>query len=106
MSVTKRIKAFLGLGTDGRAENDSTETEYTGYDVDVDPEYDEPDIEAEDLTDVKGVGPTRADKLRDNDFDTPEDLYFATDENIEAVDTFGPHVVSQIREDIGSVDGE
>jgi len=64
------------------------------------------DIDAEDLVDVKGIAETRAETLRENDFETPKDLYFATDENIEAVDGFGPHVVRQIREDIGSVDEE
>jgi predicted flap endonuclease-1-like 5' DNA nuclease len=62
------------------------------------------DIEA--ITDVKGVGDTRADDLADAGYHTADDLYFASDEELTDVDGIGDYTVEQIREDIGSVEGE
>jgi predicted flap endonuclease-1-like 5' DNA nuclease len=59
-----------------------------------------------DLTNVKGVGPTRAASFREEGFENPDDLYYATDENLAAVKGIGDLTVSQIREDIGSVDND
>lgn len=59
-----------------------------------------------DLENVKGIGPTRAESFREEGFGTPDDLYFATDENLCEVNGIGDLTVSQIREDIGSVDDE
>jgi len=55
------------------------------------------------LTDVKGVGSTRAEALGKAGFSTPEDLYYASDENLTDVDGIGSYTVEQIRDDIGSV---
>lgn len=60
-----------------------------------------PQLDADELTDVKGVGETRAEDLMDAGFVSPNDLYFAKDEDIEAVDGIGPYTVEQIRDDIG-----
>lgn len=64
-------------------------------------------VEAKDgLEDVKGVGGTRAEDLADEGFETPADLYYASDENLLDVHGIGDLTVSQIREDIGSVEDE
>jgi hypothetical protein len=60
--------------------------------------------ERENLADVNGVGPQRAEWLRGEGYDTPADLYYTTDENLEAVHGFGPKSVGHIRDDIGGVD--
>lgn len=65
-----------------------------------------PDLEAEALEDVTGVGPTRADDLREAEFETPEDLYYASDENLADVHGIGSLTISQIRGDIGGIDYE
>jgi len=57
-----------------------------------------------DLTNVKGIGETRAESFREEGFGTPDDLYYATDENLCEVNGIGDLTVSQIRDDIGSVD--
>ncbi len=57
-----------------------------------------------DLTNVKGIGETRAESFREEGFETPDDLYYATDENLCEVNGIGDLTVSQIRDDIGSVD--
>ena len=57
-----------------------------------------------DLENVKGIGPTRAESFREEGFGTPDDLYYATDENLCEVNGIGDLTVSQIRDDIGSVD--
>jgi predicted flap endonuclease-1-like 5' DNA nuclease len=59
--------------------------------------------EKDSLEDVTGVGPTRATALQDAGYDTPADLYYASDENLEAVHGIGPRAVSNIRKDIGGV---
>lgn len=53
------------------------------------------------LTDVKGVGETRAVALVNAGFGTVEDVYRASDEELEAVDGIGAYTVEQIRSDIG-----
>lgn len=62
--------------------------------------------EKDELTDVKGIGPTRAEALGGGGYSHPRDLYYSTDENLLDVHGIGPLTVSQIREDIGSVDDE
>lgn len=61
------------------------------------------DIES--LSDVKGVGDTRADDLQKAGYHTASDLYFASDAELAEVHGIGDLTVSQIREDIGSVEG-
>lgn len=83
----------------------------TAHDVsgDVEEQADPtPDAVAEKdgLDDIKGVGPTRANSLADAGFESPEDIYYASDENLEGVHGIGPHAVSQMREDIGSIEDE
>lgn len=67
-----------------------------------------PDVvtEKDDITEVKGVGDTRADDLADEGYETAADLYYASDDNLEAVNGLGPRSVSHIRDDIGSIDDE
>lgn len=60
----------------------------------------------QDLTNVKGIGPTRADGFREEGFGTPDDLYYATDENLLAIEGIGDLTVRQIREDVGSIEDE
>ena len=55
-----------------------------------------------DLTNVKGIGPTRAASFREEGFENPDDLYYATDEKLTAVEGIGDLTVSQIRDDIGT----
>jgi len=90
-------------GLDVGAEADD-ETEDTNEDVEeqADPT---PEVvtEKSGLTDIKGVGPTRAERLGKAGFSNPEDIYYASDENLEGVKGIGPHAVSQMREDIGSI---
>lgn len=69
------------------------------------PEAPEHVTEKAGLTDVKGVGPTRAEKLDKAGFPDPSDLYYASDENLTDVDGIGAYTVEQIREDIGSIEG-
>jgi len=63
-----------------------------------------PDLDAEELEDVTGIGPTRAATFEDNGYVTPEDLYYASDDNLLDVDGIGPRALGQIRGDIGGVD--
>jgi len=61
-------------------------------------------LDKEGLTDVKGIQETRAENLREAGYDTPADLYYTTDENLEKVKQIGPYTVEQIRDDIGGID--
>lgn len=53
------------------------------------------------LTDIKGVGNTKADALRGEGYESPEDVYLASDGDLVRVVGIGPSVVEQIRSDIG-----
>lgn len=56
------------------------------------------------LEDVTGVGPTTAEELRNNGFETVSDLFYASDEALMSVSGIGDYTVEQIRDDIGGVD--
>jgi predicted flap endonuclease-1-like 5' DNA nuclease len=58
------------------------------------------------LTDIKGIGPARAEDIGKAGFSDPEDIYYASDENLTDIKGIGPHAVEQMREDIGSVDAD
>lgn len=62
------------------------------------------DIEG--LSGVKGIGDTRADDLQKAGYHTASDLYLASDAELAEVHGIGDLTVSQIREDIGSVEDE
>jgi predicted flap endonuclease-1-like 5' DNA nuclease len=80
--------------------------EGVGGDVEVGAEQVEEGIElaVDALEDVDGIGPTRADTLRGDGFETPEDLYYASDAALKDVKGFGDRAVEYIREDIGGID--
>lgn len=59
------------------------------------------EVEADKLEDVKGLGSTKADELRESGYKSPEDVYLASDAELEDVVGIGPSVVEQIRSDIG-----
>lgn len=61
--------------------------------------------EIEDMATVKGIGDTRADALVEAGYTSAEDLYVAADDELTGVDGIGAYTVEQIREDIGSVEG-
>lgn len=60
----------------------------------------------EDLSDITGIGDTRASDLMAAGFTTPEDIYYASDANLTDVDGIGDYTVEQIRGDIGSIGDE
>lgn len=58
------------------------------------------------LTEITGIGETKADTLVEEGFETANELYFASDENLTDVTGIGSHVLDQIRGDIGSFDSD
>jgi predicted flap endonuclease-1-like 5' DNA nuclease len=74
--------------------------------VEADGETVDADLGADSLSNVKGVGDTRADELRSEGFTSVTDLYYASDDNLLDVTGIGPYTIEQIREDIGSVEDE
>lgn len=116
--IVSRVRSFLSFGTDDvtssdedwddytyEAEDDAVEEEVEEDDTDIDVSIEPiPDhvIEVESVSDIKGIGSTRASELDSAGFATPADVYFADDEELAEVDGIGPYTVDQIREDIGS----
>lgn len=62
-------------------------------------------VDAE-LTDITGVGETRAEALAEAGFESATDVYMADDEELLDVHGIGPRALSQIRNDIGSADDD
>lgn len=60
----------------------------------------------EDLAQITGIGPARAEDLRAEGFESAADLYYATDENVTDVSGIGSHALDQIRGDVGGIDYE
>lgn len=84
------------------SQNVEVEASNTNYD---DPTPDRVKEIGGDLTKITGIGPSRANTLKSQGYDVAADLYYAADENITAVRGFGPKAVSDIRSDIGSIEG-
>lgn len=59
-----------------------------------------------DTDDITGIGQTRAADLAAAGYETAADIYYASDENLEAVDGIGSYTVEQIRGDIGPIGDE
>lgn len=100
-----------GQGLDEAAE-DATEETAEGEKVSADieeqgnPTPDHIQDIGNNLTEIKGIGDTRAKAFNEAGYETAADLYYASDENLEAVHGIGSKAVSDIREDIGSVGQE
>lgn len=60
----------------------------------------------DEITDICGVGPAKAEILREAGYETPADVFYANDEDLVELQTFGEFTVSQIRDDIGSLEVE
>jgi predicted flap endonuclease-1-like 5' DNA nuclease len=97
---TDEATVEFGGGADETADGETTEAKARPKTAGV-PEH---LTDVDSLTDIKGVQETRAENLREAGFETPADLYFASDENLEAIHQLGPTSVQQIREDIGGID--
>ena len=93
------------------AETPNSDPRESTEDTDKPPMYEEQPTETavgpdlpDDLEDVTGIGPTRAEAFRDDGFENPSDIYYASDNSLEAVHGIGPKAISDIRGDIGGVD--
>jgi predicted flap endonuclease-1-like 5' DNA nuclease len=66
----------------------------------------DPDVQeiGENLASIRGIGPNRADTFRQAGFETAEDLWAASDDEILAVHGIGDRALTQIRGDVGRAD--
>jgi large subunit ribosomal protein L32e len=76
---------------------------------DADAEAEEADAEAdeetyEDLTDISGVGDSKADALRDAGYETVEDVKGATQDDLANVDGIGMALAARIKADVGGLE--
>jgi predicted flap endonuclease-1-like 5' DNA nuclease len=91
---------------DGDDGSDSDVADDTDSDTNVIGGGDVPDevADKDGLTDVKGIGESRAEAFVDEGYRTVADLYYASGENLTNVDGIGDRAVQYIREDIGGID--
>lgn len=104
--------ATAGIDVDQDGEDDLSYT-FEGAEDTHEDEPREFDVAPEDvraigtaLHKITGIGDTRADDLKKAGFHTASDIYFAADDDLKEVSGIGDLTVSQIRDDIGSVDDE
>jgi predicted flap endonuclease-1-like 5' DNA nuclease len=97
--------------------NERVKTEPSPYNGDTDESADEPDPNGEstgaaptsvqeigeNLASIRGIGPNRADTFRQAGFETAEDLWAASDEEILAVHGIGDRALTQIRHDLDGI---
>lgn len=62
------------------------------------------ELAADTLEDVNGIGPYLSEQLQQDGFETPEDLYYASDAALEDVKGFGERTIGMVRDDIGGID--
>jgi predicted flap endonuclease-1-like 5' DNA nuclease len=108
-------ESSAGVDFDNDGE-DEADFEFGGSDdpenpvnADVDEQSDptpEAVTEKDGLEAIKGIGETRAATLENDGFETPEDIYYASDDNLLDVTGLGPRAVEYIRDDIGGIDHE
>ena len=60
--------------------------------------------EYEDLTDISGVGPAKADALRDAGYDTVDDVRGASQSDLAEVSGIGNALAARIKADVGGLD--
>lgn len=85
-------------GDECEVEDSADPIEHT---VTVEPDVPDVVTEKNGLTDIKGIGATRAEAIGKAGFSDPEDVYFATDEELTDIEGIGEYTVEQIRDDIG-----
>lgn len=55
------------------------------------------------LSEITGIGESRAEDLIEAGFETAEDIYFANDEELKEIDGIADYTVEQIRDHVGGV---
>jgi large subunit ribosomal protein L32e len=84
---------------DDEAEADEAEDDEADEAEDAD--ADEPEIE--DLTDISGVGPSKADTLRDSGYDTVDHVRGASQDELANLDGIGMALAARIKADVGDL---
>ena len=97
LEVSDDVEADIeDLGTD---EDDAdSETEETKADSD------DEEVEIEDLTDISGVGQSKADALTDAGYETVDDIRVASQDDLAEVDGVGMALAARIKADVGDLE--
>jgi large subunit ribosomal protein L32e len=114
-ALAARIKADVGdVSADEEPEADvevadEDETEASAESAAPEPTADEADAEAsleeyEELTDISGVGESKADALREAGYDTVEAVAGASQDDLAAVEGVGMALAARIKADVGGLE--
>jgi len=85
-------------GTDATEEAADADAEETAADADAEEE------EYEDLTDISGVGPAKADALREAGYETVDDVRRASQSDLADVSGIGNALAARIKADVGGLE--
>ena len=85
------------------AETGSTEEPEPETETETDAE-EEPADEYDDLTDISGVGPAKADALRDAGYETVDDVRRASQSDLAEVSGIGNALAARIKADVGGLE--
>jgi len=87
------------------ADADATEEEADATEETTDAEEaEEADEQYEDLTDISGVGPAKADALREAGYETVEDVRRASQSDLAEVSGIGNALAARIKADVGGLE--
>lgn len=101
VEVSDDVEAEIDeIGGDDDAEDEETET--AADDEDADESDDEPEIQ--ELTDISGVGDSKADALRDAGYDSVAKVKGASQDELANVDGIGMALAARIKADIGDLE--
>ena len=108
-ALAARIKADVGgLEVDDETEVDDEDEAPAVEDEDVDDGADEADTEDEDayeaLTDISGVGASKAEALEEAGFETVDDVREASQEELADVEGIGQALAARIKADVGGLE--
>jgi large subunit ribosomal protein L32e len=99
--VEADVEELGGDEDDGDEGSEEAEADDEADEADAD-EADEPEIE--ELTDISGVGPSKADALRDAGYDTVDHVRGASQDELASVDGVGMALAARIKADVGDLE--
>jgi large subunit ribosomal protein L32e len=107
-ALAARIKAEVGdvevEASDEDAEPEAAEGEAEPPEPDAEPEPPSPDEETPEIDDISGVGPAKAEALREAGFDTIEAVQAASQEELADVEGIGMALAARINADAGGLE--
>ncbi len=113
MALAARIKADVGdleveadVEAEVEADDEDADADADDADADVDEDETEADEDERELEDISGVGPSKAETLREAGYESVTDLKEASQDELSEVGGIGMALAARIKADVGDLEVE